>query len=180
VLVHVSLSTYDGSDNVVSDITALQSRYTHCNFTYQRTTQMSRGNKFHDLILTKDKQQLLIFVEPDYLWTESFIDHCLMNTVYQKQVYFPIMFTLFDESQKVIDILPNFLVSPQTGYWNMHNYHVFSIYHSDYNNIEGLDDTNYGLKDVTFFEKIRKSHFRIVRALEPHLVQPLMQSSELK
>jgi len=173
VFVHVSLSTYVGSDGVVSDINALQSQYTHCNFTYQQTTLASRGSKFHDFITPKDDQQLLIFVEPDYLWTESFIDHCLMNTVLHKQVYFPVAFALFSELQKIVNIPPNLLVSPQSGYWNMRNYHVFCMFHSDYNNVKGLDDTHHGPKDATFFEKIRKSNLRVFRALEPHLVQPL-------
>ena len=176
VLVHVLLTTYDAAMALVSDINSLQSRYTHCNFTYQQTTQTARGSKLHDLIPPEDKQQLLIFLEPDYLWTESFIDHCLMNTVLHKQVYFPVMFTLFNEFQKITDIPPNLLVSPQTGYWNMHNYNVFCMYHSDYNNVEWLDDTSYGAEGVAFFEKIRKSHVRVIRALEPHLVQPLTQS----
>lgn len=178
VSLRVALTTYDGSDDVIDQITLLQSRYPNHNITYEVTTKANRGHALHLIIPKEDRQQLLLFLDPNYLLTETFIDHCLMNAVAKKQVYFPVIFSLYNSAvASTLNIPHKSQISPETGFWNKYNYQVVCVYHSDYVSVGGYNTTMQSGEDVEFFEKIRQSQLGIFRALEPYLVRPFMQRS---
>ncbi|XP_065896500.1 chondroitin sulfate synthase 3-like isoform X2 [Dysidea avara] len=178
VSLRVALTPYDGSNDVIDQITLLQSRYPSHNITYEVTTRPNRGHALHLIVPKEDQQRLLLFLDPNYLLTETFIDHCLMNAIPKKQVYFPVIFSLFNTAiANSLNIPRKSLVSPETGFWNKYNYQVVCIYHSDYISVGGFNTTMQSGEDVAFFEKIRQSPLGIFRALEPYLVRPFTQRS---
>ena len=178
VSLRVALTPYDGSNDVIGQISSLQSRYPGHNISYEVTTQPNRGHALHRIVPKEDRQQLLLFLDPNYLLTETFIDHCLMNAIPKKQVYFPVIFSLFNTAiANSLNIPHKSQVSPETGFWNKYNYQVVCIYQSDYVSVGGFNTTMQSGEDVAFFEKIRQSPLGTFRALEPYLVRPFMQRS---
>ena len=177
VSLHVALTAYDGSDHVIEELSSLRSRYPTGDISYKLTTQTARSYALHQVV-PQDKEQLLLFFDPNYILTEIFIDHCLMNTIANKQVYFPVIFSLYNSDiADKLNIPRKSIVSAETGFWNKYNYRVVCIYQSDYQNIGGFDTTMLSGEDVALFEKIRNSPLQIFRALEPYLVRPFMQRS---
>ena len=179
VSLHVSLTTFDGTDKVIKEISSLRSRYPMGDISYKLTTQTARGLALHQVV-PQNKEQLLLFFDPNYILTETFIDHCLMNTIVNKQVYFPVSFSLYNSNTagklNVLRIRKS-VISEETGFWNKRDYRIVCIYQSDYENIGGFDTSMHTREDVALFEKIRRSPLRIFRALEPYLIQPFMKRS---
>jgi len=178
VSLYIALTAHDGSDKVIQEVSSLKSHHPNADITYKLTTQKARGEALHQIIPQGNKKQLLLFFDPNYFLTETFIDHCLMNTIANKQVYFPVIFSLYNsEIADKLNIPRKSIVSAETGFWNKYNYRVVCIYQSDYQNIGGFDTTLQSGEDVNLFEKIRDSPLTIFRALEPYLVRPFMQRS---
>ena len=178
VNLRVSLSTFDGSDKVIEEISSLRSRYPTKDIWYKLITQTARSYALHQAV-PQDQKHLLLFFDPSYILTETFIDHCLMNTIANKQVYFPVIFSLYNSDiADRLNIPRKSIVSAETGFWNKYNYRVVCIYQSDYERIGGYDTTMTSGEDLALFEKIRSlPKLRIFRALEPYLVRPFMQRS---
>lgn len=177
ISLHVSLTAHDGSDRVIEVMSSLQARYPRSNITYRLVTQTARGYGLHQVV-PHEKDTLLLIFDPNYVLTETFIDHCLMNTIANKQVYFPVIFSLYNSMiADKLNIPRKSIVTSETGFWNKYNYRVLCIYQSDYHDVGGLDTTAQSGEDVGLFEKIRGSRLKIFRALEPHLVRPFMQRS---
>ena len=177
VSLHVALTAFDGSDKIIEELSSLRSQYPTAEITYKLTSQTARGHALHQIV-PEDKEQLLLFFDPNYILTETFIDHCLMNTIANKQVFFPVIFSLYNSDiADKLNIPRKSIVSAETGFWNKYNYRVVCIYQSDYQNVGGFDTTLQSGEDVALFEKIRNSPLQIFRALEPYLVRPFMQRS---
>lgn len=177
VSLHVALTVFDGSDKVIEQMSSLRSRYPNSDITYKLTTQTARGNALHQIV-PQDQKRLLIFFDPNYILTETFIDHCVMNTIKNKQVYFPIIFSLYNSNiADKLNIPRKSIISAETGFWNKYNYRVVCIYQSDYQNIGGYDKSLHSGEDVALFENVRQSQLTIFRALEPYLVRPFMHRS---
>ena len=177
VSLHVSLNAFDDTDKVIEEISSLRSRYPTGDISYKLTIQTARSYTLHQIV-PQNKEQLLLFFDPNYILTKPFIDHCLMNTIANKQVYFPVIFSLYNNDiADKLNIPRKSIVSAETGFWNKYNYRVVCIYQSDYQNIGGFDTSMQSAEDVALFEKIRNSPLRIFRALEPYLVQPFVQRS---
>ena len=177
VSLHVSLTAFDGADKVIEEISLLRSHYPTGDISYKLITQTARSYALHQVV-PQNKEELLLFFDPNYILTEIFIAHCLMNTIANKQVYFPVIFSLYNSDiTDRLNILRKSIVPEETGFWNKHNYRVVCIYQSDYQNVGGFDTSMQSREDVDLFEKIRKSPLRIFRALEPYLVQPFMKRS---
>ena len=178
VNLHVSLSAFNGSDKVIEELSSLRSRYPTKDIFYKLIIQTARSYALHRAV-PQDQDHLLLFFDPNYILTETFIDHCLMNTIANKQVYFPVIFSLYNNDiADKLNVPRKSIVSAETGFWNKYNYRVVCIYQSDYERIGGYDTTMMSGEDVALFEKIRSSSkLRIFRALEPHLVRPFMQRS---
>ena len=177
VSLHVALTAFDGSKKIIEELSSLRSRYPAAKITYKLTTQTARGNALHQIV-PEDKERLLLFFDPNYILTETFIDHCLMNTIANKQVFFPVIFSLYNSDiADKLNIPRKSIVSAETGFWNKYNYRVVCIYQSDYQSVGGFHTTLQSSKDVALFEKVRDSPLKIFRALEPYLVRPFMQRS---
>ena len=177
VSLHVIVTAFDGSDKIIEELSSLQSRHPKAEITYKLTTQTARGHALHQIV-PEDKGQLLLFFDPNYILTETFIDHCLMNTIANKQVFFPVIFSLYNSDiADKLNIPRKSIVSAETGFWNKYNYRVVCIYQSDYQSVGGFDTSLQSGEDVALFEKVRDSPLKIFRALEPYLVRPFMQRS---
>ena len=177
VSLHISLTAFDGSNKVIEEVTSLRSTYPSDEITYELTTQTARSYALHQVV-PHDKDRLLLFFDPNYILTEPFIDHCLMNTIMNRQVFFPVIFSLYNSDiADRLNIPRKSIVSADTGFWNNYNYRVLCIYQSDYHDVGGYDTTLQSGEDVALFEKIRSSPLTIFRALEPYIVRPFMQRS---
>lgn len=103
---------------------------------------------------------IIYFVDVDITFRSESLDRIRMNTIAQKQVYLPIVFSQYDPqrvgesaAQPGIDD-----ISYSKGFFRQFGYGICAIYKSDIMNaaINGFntDITGWGLEDVKFLEQI--------------------------
>ena len=113
-----------------------------------------------------DHTQLLL-MRPDLAFTSEFLDHCRLNTVRGKQVFFPVPFSLYTTAKYLA--IPNHTPSSgDAGFFLHHSYEVACVYTSDYLAYAGpLTQTKLQLVD-----QLVSSNLYVMRALEPYLFRP--------
>ncbi|XP_050520401.1 chondroitin sulfate synthase 1-like isoform X2 [Daktulosphaira vitifoliae] len=120
-------------------------------------------------------EDLLFFVDVDMLWTNAMLDRIRLNTIRNRSVYFPIVYSEFDPI--VVygqSVSPNhFLINQDSGYWRQYGYGIVSMYKSDLIAIGSFNTSihGWGKEDVDLFEKfVKKNPKMIFRAVDPDLV----------
>lgn len=112
-----------------------------------------------------DHTQLLL-MKLGLTFTSEFLDHCRLNTVRGKQVFFPVPFSLYNTA-----LSAKYIAGPSLGYAGFflhHSYEVACVYTSDYlANARPLPQNKLQLVDQLIF-----SNLYVMRALEPHLLRP--------
>lgn len=106
---------------------------------------------------------IIYFVDVDITFRAESLDRIRLNTIAQKQVYLPIVFSQYDP-QRVGRTLTESTsagsddIGQSAGYFRQFGYGICSIYKSDIMNaaINGFntDITGWGLEDVKFLEQI--------------------------
>lgn len=117
---------------------------------------------------------LLFFVDVDIVFTESALNRIRLNTVYNRRIYFPVVFSQFDpkfvygEAGKH----ESFVVNERTGYWRQFGFGIVSIYKHDYQSIGGFDLSinGWGKEDVDLYEKAVRSELDTFRAPDKNLI----------
>ena len=121
-------------------------------------------------------ESLLLHFDGGLVFTSEFLDHCRMNTVPGRQVYFPILFSFYNTElvMKYVQHSQQMLISVDSGFFLRYNYQTFSIYKSDFRAIGGFDfseatQTKHVNDDVKFVDKLLSTGLFIMRGLEPYL-----------
>lgn len=117
---------------------------------------------------------LMFFVDVDIVFTASALHRIRANTLLNRQIYFPVVFSQFDPKivHKDGKRRETFAIDEISGYWRQFGFGIVSLYKQDYRTVGGFDLSiqGWGKEDVDFFEKVVKSNLRIFRAADKGLV----------
>ncbi|XP_048505048.1 chondroitin sulfate synthase 1 isoform X2 [Athalia rosae] len=117
---------------------------------------------------------LLFFIDVDIVFTNSALHRIRLNTVYMKQLYFPIVFSQFDPKVVYDDAKrrDSYVISNYNGYWREYGFGIASLYKRDFRFIGGFDLSirGWGKEDVDLFEKAVRSNLTTFRAPDKHLI----------
>lgn len=105
--------------------------------------------------------QIIFFIDVDIVFTQQSLDRIRMNTIKQKQVYLPIVFSEYNPNREHISRTE---FGPEAGYFRQFGFGICAIYKMDilHPDIDGFntDITGWGLEDVKFLERIIKLNHR--------------------
>lgn len=134
-------------------------------------------------------KDIIFFVDVDIIFQEESLNRIRINTIENKQVYLPIVFSQYDPnriSRTNISYTNQYTsgdVAYETGYFRQFGYGICAIYKSDIMNphINGFntDITGWGLEDVKFLEQIiklnQKPHAMLLNTADtPSALDPLV------
>ena len=124
-----------------------------------------------------DQTALLFLCDVDLIFSKEFIDRCRMNTMLDKQVYFPIMFSQFDPE---ISHTNNnnksgsyYIINKDAGIWRTYSYGPACMYHQDLHAVGGFDTSikGWGWEDVDLYEKfVNHPKIDVFRSADPGLI----------
>ncbi|CAK9290670.1 unnamed protein product [Gordionus sp. m RMFG-2023] len=119
-----------------------------------------------------DRDNLLLFLDVDMIFSIGFLKRVLAFTVQNVSVYYPVVY-----SQYKNNISKSFISSDtdyfNEGFWNIYGYGMVSLYKSDFDKTDGfsMDIVGWGKEDVDLYSKIiTKSNLTIYRSAEPGLI----------
>lgn len=120
---------------------------------------------------------LLLFIDIDMAITETFLHRVRVNTIYGRQVYFPIYFSEFDP-QTICPTknknckIDHFKLDNDAGLWRYFGFGMVSIYKKDFLATGGYDTTieGWGKEDIDFYELCLRSNLTVIRAPDVTLV----------
>ena len=125
------------------------------------------------------KNALLFFCDVDLHFTQGFVDRCSANTVQDKQVYYPIVFSEFAPELANKDNFSQrgnnatFSYSKDAGFWRKYAFGITCMYRSDFDLIGGFDTTiqGWGMEDVDLYDRfVLSDKHTIFRAYDPGLI----------
>ncbi|CAF1001037.1 unnamed protein product [Brachionus calyciflorus] len=108
------------------------------------------------------------------IFNRDSLNRIRMNTIKSQLVYFPIIFSLYDNffinQTKHNDYFNS--INSDMGYWRHFGYGMFSIYKSDFDRIGGFNKKfiGWGQEDYELFSRIKASNLSIMRTTDQGLV----------
>lgn len=134
----------------------------------------SRANALNTGVSLSNDDDLLFFIDVDIVFKAESLVKIRYNTIIDKQIYFPIVFSQFNP--KIVyrnnNYYDHFTINEDTGYWRQFGFGIVSIYKRDYLKIGGFNISinGWGQEDVDFFEKSIKSNVKVFRSPDVHLI----------
>lgn len=151
---------------------------------FSRALALSMGVAQHE------KTSLLFFCDVDLEFDVGFLKRCRGNTVRNKQIYYPIVFSQFapelayrNEKKRSADEVFNF--SKDAGFWRKYAFGITCQYRSDFESVGGLDTTiqGWGMEDVDLYDRfVLSDKHTVFRAPDPgivHIYHPVTCDSKL-
>jgi len=148
---------------------------------FSRALALSMGVAQHD------KTSLLFFCDVDLEIDTGFLKRCRSNTVRNKQIYYPIVFSQFapelahrNEKKQPVNFF-----SKDMGFWRKYGFGITCQYRSDFDSVGGLDTTiqGWGMEDVDLYDRFVSSEKHVVfRAPDPgivHIYHPVKCDAKL-
>ena len=174
---HLHIVMFGKNNKVLSRVSQLLARHPQEHIsTYELSSSaFSYSKGFSHVASLLEDDDLMVFFDYGFVFTADFLDHCRMNTIKGKQVYFPILFSFYkpDLVQQHLQRPLQMLISADTGFFLRYNYQVVSIFKSDFTSVGGFTDSaksNSHLNDdVKFVDKVLSTDIYAMRALEPYL-----------
>lgn len=136
----------------------------------------SRGLALTVGVAQHHKESLLFFCDVDLEFNHEFLSRCRGNTIVNKQVYYPIVFSQFaPEVAYRKDKKPEtpFFFSKDSGFWRKYAFGITCQYRSDFDLIGGFDTTiqGWGKEDVDLYDRfVLSDKHTVFRAPDPGLV----------
>ncbi len=176
--------TDDRTEDTMDFMRTLQARYPkHDLRVVQVKGSFSRAIALQQGASLFAKDALLFFVDVDIYISKESLDRIRRNTLQNKQVYYPIVFSQYDpkivcdetgvlETAKCQERTSPFSFSQDYGYWRQFGFGIVSIYRSDLLKVGGLDTSiqGWGKEDVDLFHRVLASNLSIFRAADPGMV----------
>lgn len=137
--------------------------------------EFTRGIALQDGMKECNNDSLLLFIDIDMVITETFLHRVRVNTIYERQVYFPIYYSEFDPQtfcpKKKCNI-NHFKINKDSGLWRYFGFGMVSIYKKDFIMTGGYDTSieGWGKEDLDFYEQCLRSNLTVIRAPDITLV----------
>jgi chondroitin sulfate synthase len=121
---------------------------------------------------------LLFFIDVDMVFNRDTLMRIRLNTIENKQVYFPIVFSQFDPKPEFVGLKNNFgphnhlRLDSDHGNWRQFGFGMVGVYRSDLTNVGGFNTTivGWGIEDVDLYDKFIRSNLTVFRSVDPGLV----------
>ncbi|XP_077988401.1 chondroitin sulfate synthase 1-like [Glandiceps talaboti] len=119
---------------------------------------------------------LLFFLDVDLQFSTSTLNRCRANTLEGTQVYYPVMFSLYDpditDDNNIASMKSTQLISKLKGFFRDFSFGMLCAYHSDVKAAGGFDLAiqGWGGEDVDLFDKFVKHGFTVFRVPDIDLV----------
>lgn len=135
---------------------------------YSRTQMLKTASREYP------SYELLFLADIHIDFSTQFLERCRMNTIENKQVYFPAVFNPYDPAEFYKDKIlypyaTKFHISEERGSWMQDSFHLACIYNYDLMKVldrEGEDNEDWSLVD----HSIEQQQLTIFRSVEPGLV----------
>ena len=168
---HLHVVLFGECKNSKAKVTKLQRMYTRKSVSAHELPKkrFSYASTYNHVATKLSDKELMVLMDPDFVFEADFLNHCRMNADRGKQVYFPMFFSFYKPElvHKYIQQSAQMLISPDTGFFLHYNYQVVVIYKSDYEQVGNLR-MNQG-DDMQLLNKVLSSSLCVMRALEPSL-----------
>ncbi|KAJ8937489.1 hypothetical protein NQ314_011879 [Rhamnusium bicolor] len=126
-----------------------------------------------------DDDELMLFIDVDMVFDQKSLERIRRNTIKNKMVYFPIVYSLYNPSLLNKSYIGSDymtfgadIVDEKNGFWRQFGFGIVSLYKSDYLNLGGFNlmISGWGYEDVTFYDNAIKSGLIIIRTVDPSLI----------
>ncbi|CAF1379687.1 unnamed protein product [Adineta ricciae] len=128
------------------------------------------ASKFNDT-------DLLFFIDLDMIFTRNLFSRIRHHTIFNKQVYFPIIFSQYDpnywETSKIALDFTSFRIKDDIGYWRQYGFGMLGIYKADLGQIGSwnVEISGWGKEDVEIYDKLVQSrNLTVFRAVDDSLM----------
>ncbi len=143
-------------------------------FIVDATGEFARGIGLHRGTEHFRDDQLLFFVDVDLDISFDFFQRCRLNTLREKQVYFPVFFKLYNQEfvRQYHHGNSSMVITRENGHWAHYSYGMVCIYTSDYRKSGGFDRNmrGWGEEDVDFMSRVLNHGLEAFRAPDPGLI----------
>ena len=147
----------------------------------------SRGLALQLGVAQFNPDSLLFFCDVDLAFDAEFLNRCRLNTVKGKRVYYPMVFSQFNQSISVAESQRESLqkgdfkmnaelhkkLRSDYGFWRMYGFGIVCVYGEDVNRVGGFDlrIKGWGLEDVILYEQfVASARYDVIRTPDPGLV----------
>lgn len=107
---------------------------------------------------------IMFIVDIDMYIYPTMITNCILNTVLNHQVYFPVFYSLYPRKDRI---------EPRAGYWRQSSYGMSCMHRSDFDRVHPYANTSFvgwGGEDVALYQAFRNHpSYYTFRAIEPAL-----------
>jgi chondroitin sulfate synthase len=145
----------------------------------KRNFSRSIGREMGAEIFSSDS--LIFFIDVDVIFTRDFLFRVRLETIQNRQVYFPIVYSEFDPNPRIlVNIFKrnrtldgiHFNFNNMRGYWRIFGAGNIGTYKSDYMRVGRFDTSiiGWGNEDVNVYEKYSRSSLKILRVVDKGLV----------
>lgn len=167
-------------EKTLSEVNKYKSRYKSDISILEIPGAFSRAQALQQGTTLCSLEDLMFFIDVDIIFNSDALLRIRFNSIRNKQLYFPIVFSQYDP--KVVysyefnayDVPSqnDFYISDKTGFWRQFGFGIVGIYKSDFVKLGGFNTniTGWGLEDVNFYENVIKSKINFIRAPDSGLI----------
>jgi chondroitin sulfate N-acetylgalactosaminyltransferase 1/2 len=157
--------------NIASNISQAEN-FTNYQIVYS-DKPFSRGLGLQKGALAWDKGNVLMFFcDVDVYFNPEFLERCRFYTAPGHQVYYPIVFSLYNPvvvyGGNSPPLKQQYRINRETGYWRDFGFGMACHYRSDFLQTGGFDLSikGWGKEDVKLYRKYLNSKIKVVRAVD--------------
>lgn len=160
------------SNQTVSEIEIIMKEFSGTKNILQVDGKFSRGTALQQSSLLFNNSSLLFFLDVDMLFTEQVLHRVRSNTIFKQQVYYPIVFSQYQNSLKKLITKNESIHDQEFGYWRQFGYGIVSVYNQDLISVGGYDTNinGWGMEDVNLYDRFIASNLTIFRSADPDLI----------